>query len=87
MEIKSKNLKLGEMERLQDKLSKVGVNWDLGSVTNSDSTAPTRWVDGVMTMPGQGKGQVTSLIYLDYDETLMWEKRSDAEIYDETERS
>lgn len=86
MEIKSKHLQLGEMQRMSEKIPE-GIHWDLGSVTTSDTTAATRWVDGVMTMPAQGKGQVASFIYLDYDEVLMWEKRSDAVVYDETEQS
>lgn len=84
MEIKTPHLKLPELESLEEKLARHLVAWDKGAVGKSDAQAPTRWVDGVMTMPSRGKGQVTSLVYLDHDETVIWDKSPENDHYDET---
>jgi len=87
MIIKSKHLKLEELERLEDKLPKMNIHWDKGAVGKVDSTSPTSWSDGVMTIPGQGKGQVSSLVYLDIDETVIWDKSPENQHYDEADES
>jgi len=87
MIIKSKHLKLEELERLEDKLPKMNIHWDKGAVGKVDGNSPTSWSDGVMTIPGQGKGQVSSLVYLDIDETVIWDKSPENQHYDEADES
>ena len=85
MEIKTPHLQLDELKSLESQLAKHNLVWDKGAVGKNDAVSPTRWVDGVMSIPSQGKGQVTSLVWLDYDETVIWDKSPENAHYNETE--
>jgi len=86
MIIKSKHLKISDVRPLEDQLVASGYEWDksvdhYGYAVGSESHAnsPALYKDGFMIIPGTGKAEVPSIVYLDYEETMIFDKSPEVE--------